>query len=104
MTNNSFSFENTGPDVSLFMPDESAPHERTWMAFVANDYIWTRHQIPEVKRNLALIANTIAKYEPVSMLVSPNDHDEARRLLDGFPQSLFPVELVEFEVDDLWLR
>ena len=33
--------------TSLFMPEESEPHKRTWMAFVANDYIWPRRQIPD---------------------------------------------------------
>jgi len=48
---------------SLHMPDESHQHQRTWMAFVANEYIWSRQQIPEVKKNLILIAQTIAKYD-----------------------------------------
>ncbi len=88
---------------SLYMPDESHPHKRTWMAFVANDYIWSRRQVPEVKRNLALIANTIAKYEPVSMLVSPGDYAEAETLLNQ-DSSAFPIELIKFDADDLWLR
>ncbi|MCP3851427.1 MAG: agmatine deiminase family protein [Gammaproteobacteria bacterium] len=96
--------ENNGfTSSSLFMPDESHQHERTWMAFVANDYIWSKRQIPEVKRNLALIARTIAKYEPVSILVSPTDYEEATLLLDQSTQH-FPIKLIEFETDDLWLR
>ena len=54
--------KNAITSVLLSMPEESEPHERTWMSFVANDYIWSKRQIPEVKRNLALIATTIAKY------------------------------------------
>ncbi|WP_444946696.1 agmatine/peptidylarginine deiminase [Microbulbifer sp. VTAC004] len=88
---------------SLHMPDESDQHKRTWMAFVANDYIWSHKQIPEVKRNLALIANTIAKYEPVSLLVSRKNLHEAEELLD-IDNSNFKIELHTFEVDDLWLR
>lgn len=99
--NKSIAMKNSSP-YSLFMPDESHKHKRTWMAFVANDYIWSRKQIPEVKRNLALIANTIAQYEPVSMLVSPVDYQEAQSLLKKAPH--FPIELIEFETDDLWLR
>ncbi len=93
---------NSSPSA-LFMPDESHPHKRTWMAFVANDYIWSRRQIPEVKRNLVLIANTIAKYEPVSMLVGPGDYEQAERLLNQ-SNSALPIELIEFATDDLWLR
>ena len=96
--------KNAITSVLLSMPEESEPHERTWMSFVANDYIWSKRQIPEVKRNLALIATTIAKYEPVSMLVSPDDYDEAVSLLTGLDNHNYPIELIEFETDDLWLR
>lgn len=88
----------------LIMPDESALHERTWMAFVANDTIWSARQIPEVKRNLTSIAKTIAKYEPVSILVAPADYDEAFDLLEGLNNQNYPIELVEIAIDDLWLR
>ncbi len=88
----------------LTMPEESDRHTRTWMSFVASDYVWSAQQIPEVKKNLALIAKTIAKYEPVSMLVSPNDYDEAVLLLGNPSAHNFPIDLVEFETDDLWLR
>ena len=86
------------------MPKEGEKHKRTWMTFVANDYIWAKHQIPEVKRNLALLAVTIAKYEPVSIVVSPDDKDEAIRLLKGLKSHNFPIELIEFKTDDLWFR
>ncbi|CAA6820681.1 MAG: Agmatine deiminase (EC [uncultured Sulfurovum sp.] len=85
-----------------FMPDESEPHKRTWMAFIANDYIWERKQIPIVKQDLARIAQTIAKYEPVNMLISPREINEAKKLLGR--QHNFPIKLIPFETDDLWLR
>ncbi len=89
---------------SLMMPDESHPHEQTWMSFVANDYIWSKQQIPEVKRNLALIAKTIARYEPVSVLVSPENYPEAVRILGNQGRHKHPVRLIKFTTDDLWLR
>ena len=58
---------------SFTMPDEGAPHKCTWMAFIANKTIWSRRQRPAVERELALIAKTIARYEPVSLLV-PQSH------------------------------
>lgn len=88
----------------LFMPDEGDEHIRTWMAFVASPSIWSRRQIPEVKRNLALIATTIAKYEPVSMLVAPHDYDEAVTLLGGLNAHNYSIELIQCELDDFWLR
>lgn len=91
------------PLATFSMPDESHRHERTWMAFVANKEIWSRRQIPEVKRNLATLATTIAQYEPVSMLVADRDIAQAEKLLAPEP-TRYPIELVEFVTDDLWLR
>lgn len=93
--------ENT---FEFYMPEESQEHKQTWMSFVANDYIWSKRQIAEVKRNLSLIAKTIAKYEPVSVLVSPYDKNKAIKLLDGLNSHNYPITLVEKEIDDLWLR
>ncbi len=80
------------------MPDEGEPHARTWMAFGASKAIWGRWLLPEVRRNLALIANTISQYEPVTMLVREDEHDLARGLVDD------AVELVNAPLDDLWMR
>ena len=63
------------------MPDEGEPHQRTWMAFATSKEIWGEDLLPEVRRNLALIAKTIAKYEPVAMLVTEQDYDIARGLV-----------------------
>lgn len=96
--------KNDASSVFLTMPEESDEHQRTWMSFVANDYIWSRRQIPEVKRNLALIAKTVAKYEPVSMLVSAHDYDEAAFLTGDSDANNYPIDFIKFESDDLWLR
>lgn len=74
------------PDI-WFMPEESELHKRTWMAFIASYDIWAERQVPEVQRNLALIAKTIAKYEPVSILVREQDYSDALKLLGGAGQS-----------------
>lgn len=81
-----------------FMPDESDPHQRTWMAFGASREIWGKKLLPEVQRNLATIALTIAKYEPVSMLVRQADLPLAQRLMGD------KVELIVCPLDDLWMR
>jgi agmatine deiminase len=88
----------------FMMPEEGEAHARTWMSFAASPSIWAKKQIPEVKRNLAFIARTIAKYEPVSMLVRSNELDEASSLLGGPNNHNHPIELIEFATDDLWLR
>ena len=80
------------------MPDEADPHVRTWMAFGASASIWGRELLPEVRRNLATIANTIAQYEPVTMLVCQREYDIAQRMVGNH------VELVIAPLDDLWIR
>ncbi|MBN6033880.1 agmatine deiminase family protein [Amycolatopsis sp. 195334CR] len=80
------------------MPDEAEPHQRTWMAFGVSDRVWEPDQVPVVQRNLATIATTIARFEPVSMLVRPDELDLARELVGD------AVELVPTPLDDLWLR
>lgn len=86
------------PDGEWFMPDEADPHKRTWMAFGASEEIWGKVLLPEVRRNLATIARTIAMYEPVSMLVRENEYDLAYKLVGD------SVELVVASLDDLWMR
>lgn len=80
------------------MPAEEAPHTRTWMAFGASRAIWGADLVPVVRRNLADIANAIAGFEPVTMLVRPGELDIARRLLDP------AVTLLPIDLDDLWVR
>lgn len=81
-----------------FMPDESAPHRRTWMAFGASRKIWGKRLLPEVRRNIATIARTITEHEPVSMLVTERDRDLAGELVGP------KVELVTCPLDDVWIR
>ena len=87
-----------------FMPEESELHKRTWMSFIASYDIWEERQAKEVQRNLALIAKTIAKYEPVSVLVRKQDYKLALQLLEGLDSHNYPIELIEFKMNDLWMR
>ncbi len=91
-------------DNAWFMPDEGQPHKRTWMAFIASYDIWWHRHVPEVQRNLAAIAKTIAKYEPVSILVRKQDYDIAVKLIGGLNNHRYPIELFEFNMNDLWMR
>ncbi len=87
-----------------FMPEESESHKRTWMSFIATSDIWEEKQIPEVQRNLADIAKAIAKYEPVSILVRQQDYPIALKLVGGLDKHHYPIELVVFNMNDLWIR
>lgn len=81
------------------MPDEGERHTRTWMAFGASKAIWGGDLLPQVQRDLATIAITIARFEPVSMLVRSEDLAVAKRLIGAAK-----VELVPAPIDDLWMR
>ncbi len=87
-----------------FMPEESEPHERTWMSFVASYDIWEDRQVPEVQKNLAAIAKMIANYEPLSILVRPKDFKLAEKMLGGLNAYKHPITLIPFELNDLWMR
>lgn len=80
------------------MPEESALHKRTWMAFGASKRIWGGWLLPEVQRNLATLANTIAEFEPVSILVREQEIELTRNLVSH------KVELLPCPLDDLWIR
>jgi agmatine deiminase len=84
-------------ETGWHMPDEAARHRRTWMAFGARKDIWC-DLLPDVQANLGLLAKTIAEYEPVTVLVRPEDRKLAARLCGG------RVELLEVALDDCWVR
>jgi agmatine deiminase len=92
-----FSYAQTRPQ-DWFMPDEAERHTRTWMAFGASEKVWGRKLLPQVRRNLATLAKTIARYEPVTMLVRRDEMALARTLMGS------SVDLIACELDDLWIR
>ncbi|WP_067719811.1 agmatine deiminase family protein [Nocardia yamanashiensis] len=90
----------SGSDGSRWaMPEEGDPHKRTWMAFGPSEPIWGDELLPQVRRDLAGIAVAIARFEPVSMLVRPDEMGLARGLIGGAN-----VELIATDIDDLWMR
>lgn len=81
------------------MPAEWQPHERTWMAWPTEGYT-LGDEPDEAYRAWSRVANTIARYEPLTMVVdpSPTATAEARRWLDP------SATLVERSLDDAWMR
>ncbi len=104
LTSSTFTSDEDFIIKASFMREESDEHKRTWMSFVANDYIWAKEQILHVKQDLAKLARTIARYEPVSILVNDKDISHARELLGSLNSYKYPIELISFDIDDLWLR
>jgi agmatine deiminase len=78
------------------MPAETASHERIWMAFPRPNATFGDGEVESVA--WAAVANAVAAFEPVTMLVDPVALATATRLLDG------GIEVVETPLDDAWLR
>jgi agmatine deiminase len=83
--------------MSLRMPAEWAPHERTIMCWPARESMW-QERFAQAEADHAAVANAIAAFEPVLMAADPRFAAEARRLCgEG-------VEVVELPLDDSWAR
>ena len=84
--------------AGLRMPAESAPHERTMIAFPCRRDLW-RGRLRDGQLAWAHLARAIAEFEPVSMLANPQDAPLAAELA-AHPN----IEIVEMPLDDSWLR
>jgi agmatine deiminase len=83
--------------MTLRMPAEWAPHERTIMCWPARESMWGE-RFAHAQADHAEVANAIAAFEPVLMAADPRFSGEARRLCgEG-------VEVVELPLDDSWAR
>lgn len=92
----------TTPRLAGFsMPPEWAPHERTWMELpCANDTFGDDPdgELGHYRRVWTGVANTIARFEPVSVVCNVGDGDVARSLLAP------GIEVHETPTGDAWVR
>ncbi|MFF0245803.1 agmatine deiminase family protein [Streptosporangium sandarakinum] len=79
------------------MPPEWHPHERTWMSWPVPGYTLDA-DAEAAHRAWSAVANTIVRYEPVTMVVDPGERESAARWLA--PE----VEVMEQPLDDCWMR
>ena len=80
------------------MPLESEPHERTLMQWPVSLTVYDEASLAKVQASIALIANTISKYEPVAIMVDDRSAPAARAQLGE------NVEIWNIPTDDLWCR
>ncbi|WP_422934541.1 agmatine deiminase family protein [Sinomonas sp. P47F7] len=82
------------------MPAETDPHERLWMAWPSGGYTLgdTDRDAHEARSAWAAVAHAALRYEPVTMVVRPEDRGVAKAYLDG------RVGIVEAQLDDAWMR
>lgn len=81
----------------LRWPAEWESHERTLMAWPARPDLWGEY-LEWARRDVAQIANTIAQFEPVTMVARPGAGEDAERRCAG------NVTVIELPIDDSWLR
>lgn len=83
------------------MAPEWAPHERTWMSFPPTNDTFGEpgsDTLQRARRAWTEVAQTIAKYEPVTVVAAPADAAIAEDLLGP------DVEVVTAELNDAWMR
>ncbi|MFJ9610670.1 agmatine/peptidylarginine deiminase [Kitasatospora sp. NPDC101176] len=72
-------------------------HLRTVMSWPASETVWG-DQLPDVRRDVAGLAQAISAREPVVMMARPEQKDAAQKACGS------AVEVVPIAVDDLWAR
>ncbi len=79
------------------MPAEYAPHRGCWMLWPERTDTWRAGARP-AQQAFAAVAEAISRFEPVTMGVSAQQLENARRMLPG------RVRVVEMASDDAWMR
>jgi agmatine deiminase len=79
------------------LPAEWEPHERTAMCWPARVDMWGDLYV-EAEAAYAEVANTIARFEPVTMLAAPRTAERAAAMCGP------GVEVIEQQIDDSWFR
>lgn len=82
--------------MSFRMPAEWEPHERTLMAWPTHPS-WGNH-LEEARATYAGLANAIADFESLTMMVNPGESNGARRYLSG------EIEIAEIPYESAWAR
>jgi len=79
------------------MPGEFEHHDGCYMIWPERPDNWRLGAKP-AQAVFAEVANTIGKYEPITMIVSKNQYSNARHVLNDY------VRVVEMSNDDSWCR
>ncbi|UCF80191.1 MAG: agmatine deiminase family protein [Acidobacteriota bacterium] len=79
-------------------PAEWEPHSRCLMTWPHREDVWGDRSLKVVQGDYAAVAKTIARFEPLLMVANPGSGKDAKR------QCGENVEVVEFPVDQAWMR
>lgn len=80
------------------MPAEWYPHAGCWMAWPSHQETWADISLEKARKAYARVAQAIAQYEPVTMLVNPEEMTEAASLCGDH------IRLLPLSINDSWTR
>lgn len=86
-------------DLHYTMPAEWAKHERTFISWPVKDSMVHPDNHEAVSRGYAEIIRAIAEFEPVTVIVNPDELDTVEKLALGDNVTLLPIRH-----NDAWLR
>lgn len=85
--------------TGFYIPEEASPHACTFMQWPVSKQVYSDPLFLEmVQDSIAEIANSIAQFEPVIMLMDSGFKTQARRRLSD------KIEIWDIPTDDLWCR
>ncbi|MEX2503136.1 MAG: agmatine deiminase family protein [Trueperaceae bacterium] len=86
------------------MPAERHPHAATWTGWPQDDALW-EGQLEAVRREMTALVATLARFEPVMVLVPSNDAEsDARARLRSAGAPAGRITFVPVVLNDVWLR
>lgn len=86
--------------TSYLMPAEGVAQDRVWMAFPSAGYSLgdTAQAQHEARAAWAAVAHAVAEFEPVTLLVDPDEMAAAKQYVSQ------QIELIEAPLNDAWMR
>jgi len=88
----------TPKQSGFYMPAEWHPHAGCWMAWPRHTQTWKNIGLKRARLAFAQVAKAIVQYEPVTLLVDPDDLAEAIDLCDE------RIRLITLALNDSWTR
>lgn len=82
----------------FIMPAEWHHHKCCWMAWPCHLQTWAFIGLERARTAYAQVANSIAEYEPVKLLVNDSDVNYARKLCNS------EIEIIKLPLNDSWTR
>ena len=97
----------TPKEKNFYMPPEWYPHTCCWMQWPYNNPnhdgygtvpSWSHFDFDKGRLAWSNVANSIAKFEKVKMIVHPDEISKAKKLLNS------EIEIIQLKIDDCWAR